>query len=639
MTQKAPNPRAVKYLTNKELLAEIARCKKTFCTFTSPEYAEYDAIVPSLESLTPLFIEEVLTKANSKLPEGQAPREREDFIARVMTYDHIPLDPDRKRKSRATNQSHARTNFPPFKHYTLRPAPDGSEDWEEVGRSHWKGDFETGNFTIEKGRMTERLGMMFMMLVERYSSRSNWRGYCYDDQTELLTQRGWLRHDQINMEDKTLSHNMDDGHLVWSDIRHIYRNHYSGKMFKLDLIGLDALVTPGHKFVTTEGLKEAELLKETDRLVLMGDSLKTSQASNYEDEFVELIGWIVTEGNFYWRNKTPRLTIYQNEGEYADRIRSCLKSVGAKWSETKRIRIEKVQVAFVLQKALTEKVMEVIDGIDRKKKILNYAFICALSEKQRDVLIETMIDGDGWRTNQRGSLKIGYIQRDKEHMDSFAMLCTLAGRQIAVSPERAITQKSGKTTPIYTANIFSKKRRICRVENIDMHGAKRNGTVKLGKHMNLNEPTIPYNGTVWCVQSDYGTLVVRRGRYIYSCSNTYRDEMCGLALTHLSQVGLQFDESKSNNPFAFFTTTISHCFTRTLNLEKKNQSIRDDLLVNMGMAPSYTRQIENELVQNGMTEPKKVPGKRGRKSAVQLAAEAKEEAAREAREKEDQEGV
>ena len=66
---------------------------------------------------------------------------------------------------------------------------------------------------------------------------------------------------------------------------------------------------------------------------------------------------------------------------------------------------------------------------------------------------------------------------------------------------------------------------------------------------------------------------------------------------------------------------MSHCFTRTLNLEKKNQAIRDDLLINMGMSPSYTRQIENELAQSGIAEPKKIPGKRGRKSAKQVEAE------------------
>jgi hypothetical protein len=76
---------------------------------------------------------------------------------------------------------------------------------------------------------------------------------------------------------------------------------------------------------------------------------------------------------------------------------------------------------------------------------------------------------------------------------------------------------------------------------------------------------------------------------------TYNDEMRSQALLQLTQIGLQFDESKSENPFAYYTAAITNSFTRVLNLEKKNQSIRDDILESAGLNPSYTRQTENEM--------------------------------------------
>ena len=66
----------------------------------------------------------------------------------------------------------------------------------------------------------------------------------------------------------------------------------------------------------------------------------------------------------------------------------------------------------------------------------------------------------------------------------------------------------------------------------------------------------------------YGTRANWRGY-------TYNDEMQSQALMQLSQIGLQFDESKSDNPFAYYTAAITNSFTRILNLEKKNQTIRD----------------------------------------------------------------
>jgi len=79
---------------------------------------------------------------------------------------------------------------------------------------------------------------------------------------------------------------------------------------------------------------------------------------------------------------------------------------------------------------------------------------------------------------------------------------------------------------------------------------------------------------------------------------TYNDEMQSQALLQLSQIGLQFDESKSANPFAYYTAAITNSFTRILNVEKKHQSLRDDLLQEAGVTPSYTRQIEHEMKNN-----------------------------------------
>lgn len=75
---------------------------------------------------------------------------------------------------------------------------------------------------------------------------------------------------------------------------------------------------------------------------------------------------------------------------------------------------------------------------------------------------------------------------------------------------------------------------------------------------------------------------------------TYNDEMKGQAILQLTQMGLQFDESKFDNPFAYFTTAVTNSFVRIINLEKRNQNIRDDLLEINGMNPSYTRTGESD---------------------------------------------
>jgi len=78
---------------------------------------------------------------------------------------------------------------------------------------------------------------------------------------------------------------------------------------------------------------------------------------------------------------------------------------------------------------------------------------------------------------------------------------------------------------------------------------------------------------------------------------TYNDEMRQSAILQLTYVGLRFNESKSANPFAYYTAAITNSFCRVLNSEKRNQNIRDDILEMNGLNPSFTRQMKD---YNGM---------------------------------------
>lgn len=187
----------IKYLSNAELLHEINLSKKSYCYFLDEQYADYDFIVEDRDDiLKPDVIEEARAarvkrlnnaEIRSALLQNEDPTpyknhwtlddiQTEDIVFRFMTYEHIPPAKN-PRNTRYESGKHVKIPFPPFKHYIVQ-----NDEIKEVGRSHWADGIENGYFSPNRGEITPRLAKMFMKLVDRYSTKPNWRGYSYLDE-------------------------------------------------------------------------------------------------------------------------------------------------------------------------------------------------------------------------------------------------------------------------------------------------------------------------------------------------------------------------------------------------------------------------------------------------------------------------
>ena len=195
----SPTGRKVRYLNNKDLLAEIHKSKNSFSSFTKPEYSQHDIILTSLDKVNIRTVADakrnqakrlgilafnaarIAGDKKIKLAECTADYttiKKTDLVFRIMTFDHIPLAPGRKKTVKSTADGHDKINFPPFQHWKY----NDEGELICVGKSHWKGTVEKGSFSKDHGRITEDLGKMFIKLSERYAQRSNWRGYTYNEE-------------------------------------------------------------------------------------------------------------------------------------------------------------------------------------------------------------------------------------------------------------------------------------------------------------------------------------------------------------------------------------------------------------------------------------------------------------------------
>ena len=188
----------INYLNNKDMLKEIHQSKNTFCEYSDQKYSDYDIIVDELDEI---FLSETQDKAKAvrasriaaaafaeALANNTSRTERprlaeykikpdtipvDDLVYRVLTYEHIPLAPGRKKNPKSQADNHIKLNFAPFKHYIIEQGTA-----KEVGRSHSK----AGKFNLERGSITNKLAKMFILMVNKYGQRGNWRGYTYIDE-------------------------------------------------------------------------------------------------------------------------------------------------------------------------------------------------------------------------------------------------------------------------------------------------------------------------------------------------------------------------------------------------------------------------------------------------------------------------
>jgi hypothetical protein len=225
----------VNYLNNRDILKEIHHSKNTYCWYRDRVLDhQFDLILPSLDKINQRTVVEARKNRADRIKRetGEVIDQKKipntDLVFRITCWDHIPMAPKKITKAEAKRKkledifelddvaedplaeildvpvldlNHVRVNFPPFEQYRL----DEDKKPYIVGRSHWRGDLETGEFSKDHGEMTKKLALMFMKLCERYATRSNWRGYTYNEE---MRGQALLQLSQIGLQfDESKSQN------------------------------------------------------------------------------------------------------------------------------------------------------------------------------------------------------------------------------------------------------------------------------------------------------------------------------------------------------------------------------------------------------------------------------------------------
>jgi len=372
---------------------------------------------------------------------------------------------------------------------------------------------------------------------------------CFSDDTEILTKYGWISYDILKNHVKNnlvlATLNPNDNTIEYNPINELFEYEYNGKMINFKQHGLDILVTPNHRMVYNKRTKNRDKTDFENKIsIKIADDLKADYlysipyTGNWNGEttpinigdksykpsdFLPFLGWFITDGGISGRS----VNIYQSKEHNFEHIRSSLKRLGLPFKEYGRNRFGKKP-----EKIFSINNVSFRDGLKKwfAKNLGEYKRnrippeVFDLKTEDLMLLFESMILGDGrWSNNKCYS----FDSLNEDLANDFHILCLKIGYGCNINKKNVITtfgdKKYERTN--YRCIISYERKNIIR------------------KH---HSKSVDYQGKVWCVSVNNGTVIVRRkGKPFISGNSLYPSIIKEHNLSYETVLGPHEDDKKN----------------------------------------------------------------------------------------------
>lgn len=321
---------------------------------------------------------------------------------------------------------------------------------------------------------------------------------CYDEETQLLTNKGWKFFKDLNKQD-LVAQVLDDGTYEFVSPLKYVNEEYEGDMYHFtDFHGkVDLMVTPNHRMITEiTSLKT----KEVKEKVVLAEDLKVN---NYLRSMRRS-----ASAKSYGKKLTPleRIKIaFQADGSY------CTNSRGIRFSFAKERKMNRLEslcreanidyVKYKLNTGQSEYRLKTDEILFQKD--FNWVDISILDGDWCREFIEEL---SYWDSTRRSNERFKFDTTIKEVMDVVEIIGVSSGYGIT----RTYTDDNRKDIfkPVHTLHIMK--------DNIS--GGQ-----------SWKKEKLDYRGNIYCVQVPTGRLLVKRNRGIMVCGNSGIpiDILCG----------------------------------------------------------------------------------------------------------------
>lgn len=359
---------------------------------------------------------------------------------------------------------------------------------------------------------------------------------CFDEQTEILTKAGWKKYNQLSAKEIVGTYNQQLNQIEWQEIIAKKIQRYTGSLFHLFNRHTDLFITPEHRMLFKPNNISAWRIKPLksipigkNRIYIRCASSCNNKEYDISDDKIMIVAWFITDGGLFQVGKYKKITFYQRKSK-VHLIKNILNDLRWEYRYIERDRritnicgklLKNVEIQCEI--ALTPNRSRELAGIVPKKYTLP-GWVYELSDRQFDVFLTSLIDGDGSRHKSKPDSS-WMLYGKRELLEQVQRACFLHNYRTSLSTYRDVQ---------YRLNITPNK---------------LTSFYNMRDHIEI----VKYNGMIWDVQTPNDTVIVRRNYKISITGNSrltrylwQHPEIAPLAKRHLNIPNL-LELEKLNN--------------------------------------------------------------------------------------------
>jgi hypothetical protein len=344
---------------------------------------------------------------------------------------------------------------------------------------------------------------------------------CYDDKTEILTDKGWKLFKDLGRKDKVATLNPLTKKIEYQKPTNYFVYDYDGEMISIKSTAIDLLVTPNHQmyikkqqkkdyeFVRADKIPQGAIIPRTGiwegrekkyfilppykKTWISGRGLKIKKTINLPALKIPMDMWLKFLGLFLAEGSLSYGSVNISQKNYTDKVWEYIKDLPFKIRKEKwGFRICSIQLSEYLKKF----------GKCHQKFVPNY--VKKLSPRQIEIFLDAYCLGDGYIRKSGGRR---FYTTSKKMADDIQELIFKIGRvaNIRIKKTKNTPMRIGDKSYIRNYDIFVVEERIKRKE------------FYIDKSRFNHIKKVNYRGKIYCVEVPNHIVYVRRnGKPVWS---------------------------------------------------------------------------------------------------------------------------